>query len=720
MLPALFGLLAFALALGRPGGLLLACLAVGALLQPARRPGPASRPPDELHPAALIGKPETEWIRLGGAWWSRLQVDAYQQRNRVSAWRATVSVYAPGRRRPPAGTRMRLRGYLRRSAGYANQPKLPPGPWRLSLKSLTFLRLLEGGHPSWSVRWRQRIRARVDEALRGAPDIAGSMVRLFALGDRHAVDLETVQGLRRLGLSHLLAVSGLHVGLVALLGLWLPLPRRGRQLAALCGVSAYLWLVGARPSLLRAVVMAWLAGGALILGRIPAGLNALAWAGAFMVAVDPAVIGDAGFQLSFAATAGILLFASGLAERWPSLPRWLALPLAVTVTAQLAALPWSASRFHFIALLAPLANLVAVPWMGVVLAGSLLFLVVAVVAPPAAHLLIPLLSAVSSPITWPARLPATLTPILPVAWPLPVAAGVAASVLGCLWSARRWSLAGLGIGVVVAMLGLPWHRDPPSLTILDVGQGESILLHDGTHGALVDGGGWRHGDFGGHVLLPALAQDGIRRLNAVFMTHADQDHCGGLVDVARYLPVGRLYAAAAQPGASCWDALRAVPGLRLTPLSPGDIVSLGRWRLRVLGPASQRLRGNDRSLVIRASLGSWSALLPGDVEAAGERALAQRWGPHVLHSELLVVPHHGSRTSSSAALLHAVESRLAVISVGRHNPYGHPAPAVLSRLRRDGDLVLRTDRDGMVRITPRGKSIRIELPGSPRAEPTRR
>lgn len=719
-LTALFVLLALALAFGRPLGLVLACLTVGALIQVVRLPGPVSHPPDGLHPVALIGVPTTQWRRVGGAWWSRLRVGAYRQQDRVSTWRSIVSVYAPGGSRPPAGARMRLRGYLRRSAGYSNQPARPTGPWRLSLKSLTFLHVVAGGRTGWSARSRRWVGRRVAEALSGRSGPASSLVRMFALGDRRAVDLATVQGLRRLGLSHLLAVSGLHVGLVALLGLGLPLPRRGRHLAALCGVSAYLWLVGARPSLLRAVAMAWLAGSALILGRVPAGLNALAWAGMIMVAVDPAVVGDVGFQLSFAATAGILLFASGLAARWRALPPWLAAPLAVTVVAQVAALPWSASRFHFIAVLAPLANLVAVPWMAVVLAGSLLFVVLAVPAPSAARLLYPLLSAISAPITWPARLPAALTPILPVGWSLPLAGGIAVAALVCIWWARPWSLGGLLVVVVAATLGRPHSRVPPSLTVWDVGQGESVLLRDGSHEVLVDGGGWRHGDFGGYVLLPALAHAGVRRIDAMVMTHADVDHCGGLVDLARYLPVRRLYAAAAQPRAPCWEALRGVPGLRVTRLRPGETVLVGRWRLHILGPAARRLRGNDRSLVIRASLEGWSALLPGDIEAAGERALVRRWGPHVLRSDLLIVPHHGSRSSSSEVLLTAVKPRLGVISVGRHNPYGHPAPVVLSRLRRHAVPVLRTDRDGMVRITPRPEPVRIDLPGSPREEAPRR
>ncbi len=277
-------------------------------------------------------------------------------------------------------------------------------------------------------------------------------------------------------------------------------------------------------------------------------------------------------------------------------------------------------------------------------------------------------------------------------------------MLTLLWPAFRWgSLEGRrSAGIEMVML--------------DVGQGDAILLRDGNFAVLVDGGGWRRGDIGGRVVLPALLGEGIDRLRAVVVTHPDRDHCGGLVDLASYLPIGEVWTADGFQVDPCLRDLAAAAPVRVLGSAGRSEMRAGRWRFRVLhpegaGPFARRLaaaaRGNDHSLVLAAEALGRRVLLTGDVEAAAERAVLRRWRetPEQLRAGVLKVAHHGSKTSSGEAFLRAVEPRLALVSAGVDNPYHHPSSVVVERFARRRVPLLRTDRHGFVRLAwegPRG------------------
>jgi competence protein ComEC len=233
---------------------------------------------------------------------------------------------------------------------------------------------------------------------------------------------------------------------------------------------------------------------------------------------------------------------------------------------------------------------------------------------------------------------------------------------------------------------------------------------------LVDGGGWRFGDIGGRVLLPVLAELGIRRLEAVVLSHPDLDHCGGLLDIVGYLPVREIWTAPGWTGSRCAQELVSKPGITVRVLWAGESATVGDWRLLALHPRAGDRRGrNDRSLVLKAEAAGHCILLTGDVEARGERQLTAVFTEMATGCDILKVPHHGSSTSTSMDLLEALSPRLALISAGVHNRYGHPSDKTLGRLERRGIRVLRTDRQGMIRLTlQRSGSIHIALPGSPR------
>ncbi len=300
----------------------------------------------------------------------------------------------------------------------------------------------------------------------------------------------------------------------------------------------------------------------------------------------------------------------------------------------------------------------------------------------------------------------------------PAAAGPLLAAAAAL-SLSRPRRCGALLPAALAVVLLAGRAAPgPELQLLDVGQGESVLLRDGARAVLVDGGGWRYGDLGGRVVMPALAALGVRRLQAVVLSHPDLDHCQGIVDLLSYVPVAEIWTAPGWRDSRCVRELLVAPGVRLRVLWAGEAARAAGWSFDVLHPpAGDRRRGNDRSLVLAARAGGSTVLLTGDIEAAAERRLLRRWGGSRLRADVLKVAHHGSRTSTTAALLAAVEPRLALVSCGPGNRYGHPASEVVARLRRSGALVLRTDRSGAVAVRPEpGGRLRVATRAAPRPD----
>jgi competence protein ComEC len=713
------------LALRRRTGAVLAFLALGLLAATVRLglPGDPAGALSRDRPVEAVLKVAGHWAPDEEGWSAPARVVRLRQGDLLASPALEVSLRLPDPEEPPPafGTTLRVKGYLSRSEGFANRVPSPPGPWRLRVKSRLLLEI--ESPPGPLERLSGAIRSRVEQAYRAAgPDSPGKgLARALVLGDISGLPLAWKRGLRITGVYHLMSVSGVHVALVAglvwLLGGWLPRPLR--LLLMLASIVLYLLLVGPLPALMRSAVMGGLAVLALLAERPPAAANALGWAVILLLLDQPDVALSPAFQLTVAATAGLLVLAPPLARRWQG--RWFPLrvaePVAASVGAQLATLPWSLPRFHMLSPLAPLLNLPAVPWTGLALIVSLVWTTVALVSPALAGALLPVLDALAAPFSWPSRTPPGIWLPVPLAispfWAWTLAAGLTALLL--LPVRRSFVLLGLaGLGVCALAWPSPGKADP-ELAMLDVGQGDAILLRDGDRAVLVDGGGWRGGDIGGRALLPALLGEGVRSLDALVMTHPDGDHCSGLVDIAAYLPVREVWMAPGWDPESCAGRLLKLPGVKPRFLSRGQKASLGRWRLTALHPEADDVHPvNERSLVLLAEVRGRRVLLTGDIESWAEHDLADCCAP-ALRADLLKVAHHGSRTSSTETFLEAVEPRLALISVGINNLYHHPSPEVVERLEQHHARVLRTDRTGEVAVWF-GKSgrMRIETPGAPR------
>ncbi|HSM52046.1 MAG TPA: ComEC/Rec2 family competence protein [Thermoanaerobaculia bacterium] len=703
---ALLLLAALGLRLGGRSGLAVAGLAAGLVAGGLDRPNALSEV-DPERPVEALARVESAGRVTGEEWVVKAAVLRLRQVNRVWSRPGPALLHLPAAAAAPAkGELVRVRGYLRRSAGHLNTVPVPGGPFRLRVKSERLL-IREAPPGAWG-RLQRAVEARLPSPGWGSGGPGEALVRALVLGRQEALPEGPLRAMRRVGLGHVLALSGLHVSLlaasVALMLVWCPpvVQRVGIAFA----VIGYLAIAGPSPSLARSSAMALLGLAALASRRRPLVLNALALVAAGLALASPDLTRDLAFRLSCSAAAGLILFGMAM-DRRPErsgLLRWISLGVGASLAAQLASLPWALPAFSRLSPVSLVLNLVAVPWITLCLLLSFAWVGAAVLSPAHAVAAGPVLDLAARPMLWSELLP----PSAWVAFAFPASPAVAAALAlgaGALLLAPTRSARLATVGVCALLLqGAP---PPPEHRLVeavffDVGQGSATLLRDGPRALLVDGGGLPGVDLGARLLAPNLAALGLFRLDAVVLTHPDFDHCGGLLDLARTLPIGELIVAAweAEPSDRhpCLAALTRFFAGRIRRLGAGDRFEAGRWRLEVpRAPLDRLARDNDRSLVLIAAAAGRRLLLAGDAERTAEELLV-RSGVVTGPFDLLQVPHHGSSSSSTGRFLAEVRPRLAVVSCGARNRFGHPGPDAIARLRIAGALVWRTDRGGMVRV----------------------
>ncbi|HEU5063244.1 MAG TPA: ComEC/Rec2 family competence protein [Solirubrobacterales bacterium] len=557
---------------------------------------------------------------------------------------------------------------------------------------------------------------------RGMPPREAALARGFVLGDDEEVDEATEEDFRRSGLAHLLAVSGQNVTLLALLAMpllgALGIPLRERLLWVLALIVVYVPVAGAGPSIQRAGVMGALGLLATLAGRRRSSFYALALAAVVTLAIDPGIAADVGWQLSFAAVLGILLLSSplrkGITARLGEGPwrRALAEGVAVTVAATLATAPLIAFHFETVSTTTLLANVLALPavapamWLG--MCGAGLAQLPGLPLEPLNGLNALLLAYIAQVASWCAAPEwAELEVRLGGGGLVAAYVGLGFGVL--LW--RRWPAQGLALSALVLALVIPlpdWgaggsEPDPPRglrVSVLDVGQGDAILLQPaGAPAVLVDGGP------PGAGLAGKLEDAGVSSLGAAVVTHDQSDHVGGIEELLGTMPVERLlYARLGRD----LVAAAAAAGAEPERVAAGRELRAGQLRLRVLWPPVELLgaasRGEDPNglaLVMEARWRDFTMLLAADAEA---EAVPLDPGP----VDVLKVAHHGSEDAGLGALLERTRPQLAVISVGDDNPYGHPTAATLATLESQGIPTLRTDLEGTIEIEAERGSIRVD------------
>ena len=587
---------------------------------------------------------------------------------------------------------------------------------------------------------RERAAGGLGRAL-GAPEAA--LLRGMVIGQDDAIAEDVREDFRRSGLAHLLAVSGQNVLLLCMLVLAacavLDVPLRARLIAAGVLVALYVPLAGGGPSIQRAGVMGIAGLVAALAGRPGSRWYALGLAAAVTLVLNPLAAGDPGWQLSFAAVVGLLAIAPALRDALVRrrTPAPLADVTAITVAATLATAPLMALHFEQVSIASLPANLLAAPVVAPVMWLGMIAMTVAQLSPalavPFTIVCAPLLGylewiahgAASAPLAaLPVRLGGPLG--LLAAYALLGAAGFAlrraarrgafdAFAVGGL--AGPWRAAALVAAIAVACAALAAVRTrgeaPPArgelvVSFLDVGQGDATLLQLDGASVLVDTGPPRG------PILRRLKEAGVERLDLLVLTHAEADHEGmALAVIAAHRPRLVLDGGAGWPTAvqrGLPAALQRARG-RVVPASAGQRLAIGRLRVRVLWPPAPapgwRPDGNpnDRAVVAHVSVGDFDLLLPADAESNVTAALDL---PEV---EALKVAHHGSADPGLEATLERTSPDVAAIEVGGDNTYGHPAPSTLAALRGVPRLV-RTDRDGTVRLRVAGGRMRLDPAGA--------
>jgi competence protein ComEC len=641
---------------------------------------------------------------------------------------------APGSRLPmlAGGDCIRLSARLHRPAGSLNPGGFDYTSWLLERGIRASGQVVEppraGVCPpsprAWLDRLRDDLRRHLLAAL-GERRFAGVVVAL-AVGDQDAIPSPQWTLFRQTGTSHLFSVSGLHITLFSALtfllvrriwrlfpALCLRLPARAAGISAgLLAAAAYTALSGFGIPAQRTLLMLSSAAALTLLDRTPSATRLLAAALAAVVLYDPWAAHAPGFWLSFGAVAALVLAGSGRLHPPPLWRGWVDSQWAVT----LALTPLLLGLFQEVSLVSPLANLVAIPLISLV-AVPLALLAALTPMDGIAVLAHAVVAAVMAFLEVLLRLPQPVWNVAAPALPALLLALLGAAVLLLPRGLpARW----LG-GLLFLPMFFPVLPAPPPgavwLTMLDVGQGESILLRTANYSLLYDTGPrFRSGeDAGARVIAPALWQQGIKRLDAMVISHDDIDHSGGAASLlASHSPAWLLTSLAGQPAAAL-DA----EGRRIRALRPDAIRCAAgqRWNwdgvhFDVLHPPAHQYdhaghSDNNRSCVIRVRSGRFSILLPGDIDRLGEMNLIERG---VLQaSDVLISPHHGSASSSTPDFLAVVQPRWVLIPVGLRNRHGHPDPGVMARYRSlPGVTLARTDRDGAVTLQLQEDAIRLQ------------
>jgi competence protein ComEC len=641
-----------------------------------------------------------------------------------------VSGAVPAEGAADQGDRVRLVGHLRREelSASTRDVALPWTRYRLSVKSALLIRRV-GRTASSGLSFPNRfLHGRLPPpGSRGKSfdrDVRGPLAALL-LGRTSQLDRGMVARYRRGGLYHLLVVSGLHVGLAAGLVLGgLLLARVGGKLrdAILLG-SVFLFVLvgGANPPAVRAgVVVAVFLAARLLERPIPAA-QALGLSGLALFLADPRQIYSVGTVLTFAAVGGIALLTEPFRRRFPARPEGLFTGLATSLAAQCATAPVVFWRFNVVAAGAWLTAPLAIPLSAALIAigAALLFLFAAGLPAGALAALFGLGSRLLELVADRAAGLAFLRPTPPLKGVLAVGVLTLAAARG---PARLRAPAAVVGAVLFAWLALsPGQRGPErgfSVEALDVGQGDSILLRWAGRAVLIDGGGpfdLEASDFGRTRLLPKLLDRGVTRLDGVLATHPHPDHVLGLLAVVEELPVAKLWLSAGVDEAGLFARLRDAAGMGGVPvevLPAGRILAWPDARLTVLhsGGLKRKIDSvNNQSVVAVFERDERRALLTGDVGAPTERALLE--GGRRITADLLKVAHHGSRTSTTRRFVAAVRPRLALVSCGRDNRFGHPAPETLRTLRSFHVPIFRTDRLSDVRVELAPQATRLEWRG---------
>jgi competence protein ComEC len=652
-----------------------------------------------------------------------LTPDAHAPGRLLLGWYRHRTAQALGPSPVAPGERITLTVRLKRPHGVRNPHGFDREGWLLEqgIRATGYVNdrepVTRDGHDAWSASaWIDRVRGvlrtRILAALGDSP-YAGVIVAL-AVGDQRAIPATQWNLFTLTGVNHLMSISGLHITMLAALAhaIFLRLWRRMPALAARVPADDVALLAGFATALGYALVAGfavpaqrtlWMLGVTTLAGWLrlfTGGGQTLAVALVLVIVVDPMAVISPGFWLSFGAVALLMAFTGRGRGRWAWLAAWTRTQWVLF--AGLA--PVMLALFQQLSLAAPLANAFAIPLVGLVvvplaLAGMLVPLDWLIQA--AHHVMAVAVDGLELVGDLPG---ARWTQAAPPHWAVPFALAGAGWLLLPRGFPSRW----IGLLAFLPLLLPPRNAPAPGsavITVLDVGQGLAVVVRTADETLLFDTGpAWAgDADSGARTIVPFLRGEGIRSLDTMVVSHDDRDHSGGAASVLGQVPTRQVLTSLVVPHPAL------VGATRVQGCVAGQAWQWSGVDFEMLHPgpesAHRPMRDNARSCVLRVRAGRQAVLIPADVEADGERELLVSRSD--LTADVLVVPHHGSRTSSTPAFLAAVRPAFAVLTVGYRNRFGHPHPDVSARYAAAGVTVSRTDRDGAVSITLGAGPVRL-------------
>ncbi len=568
---------------------------------------------------------------------------------------------------------------------------------------------------------RREILRRSGELVRGTE---GEFLKDLLLGERSGIPPDVKESFVNAGVAHVLAVSGYRVlviaGMIAFAMRLFRIPSLFHPFIAVPAILFYAALAGGHPPVVRAAVTAIVFIIGKSLRRKTDGVNALGLSALLILCHDPRALFDTGFQLSFAAVLAILYFLPPFSR----VMRRFVHPAAVSLAVSAGTLPLIASGFGRVSIAGLLANIPVVPATGAAMILGVLSIVSGAIWAPIGYSYAALEEII---------LRATIR-FSAYAGSLPFASietgrfGLAETVawyacIGCAIHRRDRRKAARWLVILLAALnGIVMRAPEPAgpagllrVSVIDVGQGDAILVEFPRGGAmLIDAGPLtRTRDAGAKTVAPFLARRGIRSIDLFVITHTDADHAGGAPGILRRVGAGRIVESplATGSGAGAYRDAAARRGIPCSPAGFGDVLPPpDSARIYVLWPprgepaARGRGASNNGSVVLKLVYGGVSFIFAADAERDAERGMIRAWGSF-LRADVLKVAHHGSDSGTSMEFLDAVRPALAVLSVGAHNRFGHPSPALLLRLAGAGARVRRTDKEGAVILATDGRSV---------------
>ncbi|MGZ4982384.1 MAG: DNA internalization-related competence protein ComEC/Rec2, partial [Methylobacter sp.] len=572
--------------------------------------------------------------------------------------------------------------------------------------------VLLGRDSGWSSisMWRQTITDQLSSALGSSPSLA--LIKALTIGDGNSVTQEQWEVFRKTGTTHLVVISGSHIGLIAGLVYFLVLklwawtgysawsPQKVAAFSAVLVAVFYAGLAGFSVPTQRSVVMLSVAMAAIILQRNSRPYNVLSIAMFAVLIVDPLAVLSAGFWLSFLAVAVIIYTVSGRLGRLGHVWGGIKINWATSVGLS----PLLLLFFQQISLIAPLANLIAVPIISLlVVPFSLLAVIIMFILPVAASKLFYLVDQVLQGLWWLlvqlAELPmASISHALPSYWALLFAVPGILWLLAPVGIPARWLSLVMFLPLVFTDAKRPEIGDI-HMTLLDVGQGLSAVVQTSHHLLVYDTGAKfsEESDMGQSVLLPFLRSQGIDNIDSLIISHGDNDHIGGAISLMH--------------GINTKQVLTSVPQL-LSEYAPSECVAGQSWlwdevRFTMLAPQQAFVSENDNSCVLKIQSKHGTVLLTGDIEAAAESWLIKTYGEELM-ADVLIAPHHGSKTSSTAEFLQTVQPDYVLIPAGYRNQFGHPHKNVLARYRQVNAKWLSSADSGAIAVNVKDKALVVQ------------